>query len=52
MWSLPTIISPAGAPSGTRTMTKESEPMTMGAATSPNRDLGAVRAGESPLPRI
>ena len=44
-------ISPAGAPSGTRTMTKESEPMTMGAESSPNLTWGRSVPAR-PLPRI
>src|SRR6478672_6728207 len=38
--SLPSISSPRETPSGTRTITNESEPMMMGAASSPKRAMG------------
>ena len=46
-----TTSSPAVAPSGTRAMTKESEPMITGAPTSPMVTRGRS-ALANPLPRI
>ncbi len=44
---LPIINSPAEAPSGTRTITSESEPITTGAASSPKRAVGRSGAGQA-----
>ncbi len=43
---MPTVSSPPVAPSGTRTISSESEPMTTGAAFA-KRDGRLVRAGQS-----
>jgi len=48
---LSTTSSPADAPSGTRAMTKESEPIITGAPTSPMVTLGRS-SWAKPLPRI
>jgi hypothetical protein len=47
-----TTSSPTQAPSGTRAMMKDSEPMITGAATSPRRTLGRCSARARFLPRM
>src|SRR5450755_3708250 len=49
--SLPSVSCPRDAPSGTRTISRESEPITTGAANSPKRARGRS-APAKPLPRI
>src|SRR5665213_527733 len=49
--SLPSLSSPCETPSGTRTITSESEPITTGADRSPKRAVGRS-APAKPLPRM
>src|SRR6185295_17324707 len=49
--SLPSFSSPRETPSGTRTITSESEPITTGADNSPKRAVGRS-APARPLPRM
>src|SRR5512144_2089936 len=49
--SLPSTSSPRETPSGTRTITSESDPITTGADNSPKRAIGRS-APAKPLPRM